>query len=134
MIVVNKKPNITHLPYTQDGRKDVFSFKPGQNEVAPEVFSAVCEQIGEKRWKTHYSSFLKPIGGLEPQGAAVDITTLSADDAVDLAAGTMEMARLDAYAAAESSRKAGARKTVLAAIDKQRAEIEAIEKAKAEKK
>ena len=129
MIVINKKANITHLPYVQDKHKGVFSFRPGQNTIDPEIFTAICEQIGEKRWNAHYAGLLKPITTDRPDDA-VDPSDLNADEAVDLIKGAMDLELLNRYLQAENARKGGPRKTVLAAIDQQSEEIAAIEAAK----
>jgi hypothetical protein len=128
MIVVNKKPNLTHLPYAVGKRRGVFSFKPGQNPIDPEIWQAVKETAGKKRMQVHYSHFLKPFG--EENDAPVDPAALNAEDFIDLIGGAMELALLDRYAQVEKSRKGGPRKSVMEAIDKQAAEIRAIDDAK----
>ena len=128
MIVVNKKPNITHLPYTAGKRKEIFSFAPGQNQIDPEIWQAVKETAGKARMQAHYAKFLKPIG--EEIDAPVDPATLNAEDFIDLISGAMHLDLLEQYARAESSRRGGPRKSVMEAIDKQAAEIRAIEDAK----
>lgn len=129
MIVVNKKPNITHMPYRHDGRKGKFSFVPGNNTIDPEVFRAVMKSAGEKRWTDHFGKFLKPIGGDAPE-EEIDPAALNADDAIDLIRGTMTVELLDKYAAAENARKGGPRTTVTKAIEQQLAQIEEIESKK----
>lgn len=128
MIVVNKKPNITHLPYQAGKRKGIFSFAPGQNEIDPAVWQAVKETAGKARMQGHYAKFLKPIG--EENQAPVDPSTLNAEDFIDLISGAMDLALLDRYAQVEKRRKGGPRKTVVEAIDRQIAEIRAIDDAK----
>jgi hypothetical protein len=128
MIVVNKKPNITHLPYQTGKQKGIFSFAPGQNEIEPAIWQAVKKTAGDERMQAHYSKFLKPIG--EEKGVPADPATLNADDFIDLINGAMELDLLEQYAKAESARKNGARKSVMEAIEKQSTEIRAIEDAK----
>jgi hypothetical protein len=128
MIVVNKKPNITHLPYAAGKRRGVFSFAPGQNQIDPEIWQAVKETAGKKRMQAHYAKFLKPIG--EETDAPVDPSTLNAEDFIDLIGGAMEPALLDRYAQVENGRRGGPRKTVMEAIERQTAEIRAIDDAK----
>ena len=126
MIVVNKKPNITHMPYRQGNRPGVFSFVPGQNQIDPEIWAAVKKEAGDKRMKVHYSAILKPIGESEPE-QLTDPASLNADEFIDLIGGAMTLELLDNYAQAESSRKGGARKTVMEAIERQAEEIKEIE-------
>lgn len=128
MIVVNKKPNITHLPYQAGKRKGIFSFSPGQNEIDPTVWQAVKKTAGDERMQAYYAKFLKAIG--EEKGVPADPATLNADEFIDLINGAMELDLLDQYAKAETSRKGSARKSVMEAIEKQSAEIRAIEDAK----
>ena len=130
MIVVSEKPNITHLPYTQDGIQQVFSFKPGQNAIDAPVWQAVKKAAG--KGMAHYGTFLKPIGEDAP-GKEIEIAKLSIDDAIALAGGAMDGALLVAYADAEKKRKGGPRKAVMEAIEKQQVELQAIEDKKAAK-
>jgi len=125
MIVVNKKPNITHMPYASGRKKGVFSFIPGQNSIDADVWQAVKKAAGEKRM-AHYGRFLKPIGE-NASDESVDPAKLNADEFIELIGGAMTLELLDSYAQAENSRKGGARKTVMEAIDKQAEEIRAIE-------
>ncbi len=131
MIIVNKKPNITHLPYKQDNRSAVFSFVPGQNTIDAQAWQAIKKEAGEKRM-AHYSSFLKPIGE-EAAEQQIDPSKLNAEEFIDLIGGAMSLDILSAYAEAENSRKGGPRKTVLEAIERQAAEINEIELKKKEK-
>ena len=121
MIVINKKPNITHMPYALDGRKGKFSFAPGRNTIDANVWRAVLKEAGEKRFSAHYGKFLKPIGEDAPE-EKIDPSTLNAHDAIDLVNGTMTVELLDQYTAAENDRKSGPRKMVLEAIERQLAE------------
>ena len=130
MIVVNKKPNITHMPYRKGNRPAVFSFVPGQNQIDSETWAAVKKEAGEKRMKAHYSAILKPIGETEPE-KLTDPASLNADEFIDLIGGAMTLELLDGYAQAENSRKGGARKTVMEAIERQAEEIREIEENKA---
>jgi hypothetical protein len=126
MIVINQKPNITHLPYTRGSRKETFAFVPGQNVISSDVWRAVREEAGDDRMQAHYNTFLKPIGE-DDAGQEIDPGTLNADDFIDLIQGAMTLDLLGDYAKAENSRDGGPRKTVMAAIEKQAAEIEEIE-------
>jgi len=130
MIVVNKKPNITHMPYHQDGRKGVFNFVPGQNEIDPATWAAVKKEAGEKRMALHYSSFLKPVGA-DAAEEQIDPASLNADEFIDLIQGAMSLDLLTQYAEAETKRRGGPRKTVMDAIEKQAEEIKEIDENKA---
>ena len=130
IIVVNDKPNITHMPYADGEQKGVFSFLPGQNRIDPKIWQAVKKDAGKSM--DHYGTFLKPIGEDAPE-EEINIAKLSADDAVTLAGGAMNLALLEVYAADEKKRKGGARKSVMEAIERQTAEIQAIEDKKAVK-
>lgn len=127
IIVVNEKPNITHLPYAGEAGQGVFSFKPGQNTIEAPVWQAVKKMAGKSM--AHYGTFLKPIGEDAPD-KAIDFGRLNADDAIALAGGAMEPALLEGYVQAETSRKGGARKKVMESIEKQAAELRAIEEKK----
>jgi hypothetical protein len=122
MIVINKRPNITHLPYTLNGRKGVFPFVPGQNRIEAATWAAVKKAAGEKRMAAYYNSFLTTL-----EDGRIDAGELNADEFIDLIQGAMSLDLLEDYAKAESSREGGSRKTVMAAIEKQAAEIEEIE-------
>jgi hypothetical protein len=128
MIVINKKPNITHMPFTLDGKKGMYSFSPGQNRIDSRVWAAIKKTAGDKRMQAHYNAFLKPIGG---QDQEVDPAKLNADDFIELIGGAMTLELLDQYATVENSRKGGGRKSVIEAIDKQAAQIRDIEEKKA---
>lgn len=129
MIVVNKNANITHLPYVHEGSRGIYSFAPGQNQIDPEVWAAVKKTAG-KRMAAHYNAFLKPINESNPEDE-IDLTSLNADDFIDLVQGAMQLDLLTQYAEAESARKGGPRKTVMEAIGRQAEEIQEIEKKKA---
>ncbi len=128
MIVVNKKANITHMPYVLGKKKGTFSFIPGQNTIDADVWGAVQKEAGEKRM-AHYSTFLKPIGTEEPD-VPMEPEKLNADEFIELIEGAMTLELLESYAQAENSRKSGARKTVMEAIERQAEEIRKIEENK----
>jgi len=127
MIVINKKPNITHMPYTRNKRSFVQTFVPGQNVIDAETWQAIRKTAGD-RMQVHYDAFLKPIGG---QDQDVDPAKLSAEDFIELIGGAMTLELLDQYLAIENSRKGGARKSVVEAMEKQAAAINEIEARKA---
>ena len=97
MIVVNEKPNITHLPYEKGKANGVFSFVPGQNRIDPDVWAAVKKTAG-KDMNLHYGKFLKPIGEDTPDEDAPNPGQLSADEAITLIGGAMTLELLTAYA------------------------------------
>jgi hypothetical protein len=131
MIVVNKKPNITHMPHHLGKQPGVFSFIPGKNEIDPKIWAAVKKEAGDERMDAHYNAFLRPIGEDESEQLD-DPSKLNADDFIDLIKGTMSLDTLQDYAAAEDARKGSPRKTVIAAITEQAEEIKKIEAKKQE--
>ena len=126
MIVVNKKPNITHMPHHLGKQPGVFSFIPGQNVIDPKIWAAIKKEAGDERMEAHYNSFLTAIGETESEHLD-DPSKLNADEFIDLIEGAMSLELLEAYAEAEEGRKGDPRKTVMAAIAQQAEKIKEIE-------
>ncbi len=131
MIVINKSPTLTHLPWKQGKSTGTFSFVPGNNNIDPDILEAVMKEAGEEAWDAHYGNFLIPVGGPTETTKTVKVEELNAKEFIDLIEGTIDADKLSEYRTFEESGEQ--RKTVLAAIEKQAEAIAEIEKKKAEK-
>ncbi len=129
MIVINKSPTLTHLPYEKDKSSGVFPFSPGNNDIDADVFASVMKTAGETAWHAHYGKFLTPVGGPSETTQTVNLDDLNAREFIDLIEGTVDSVPLNEYLAFEDSGEQ--RKTVLAAIAKQLDAIAEIETKKA---
>lgn len=152
MIITNKENGIRSLPYPVEKYKDdkgkerirseTFDFLPGNNEISPEVWNKIRENLTDEE-KAHYDTFLIVIQPttdetgftVGPDEKEIDILELNVNQAVDYIKGTMSVDTLENYLKAEKKRKdTKPRKMVIKAIQEQISEIQEFEKKRQEEK